>query len=77
MGRALEPFEAHHAGKIVSLGSGTALVDLLGWRIRGWPAWWMYRTIYLLKLVGTKNKLRALTSLTLNRAFEPPLECDC
>jgi len=76
MGRGLEPFDAHHAGKIVSLGNGTALVDLLGWRVRGRPAWWMYRTVYLLKLVGMKNKLQAMANLTLNRIFEPALDCD-
>ncbi len=71
MGRSLEPYDAHHAGKIISLGGGAALIDLLGWRIRGRPAWWTYRLIYLLKLVGTRNKLQALASLTFNRIFEP------
>ena len=32
---------------------------------------WTYRLIYLLKLVGTRNKLQALASLTFNRIFEP------
>jgi len=71
MGRSLEPYHAHHAGKIISLGGGAALIDLLGGRIRGRPAWWTYRLIYLLKLVGTRNKLQALASLTFNRIFEP------
>jgi len=43
LGRDLEEYHAHHAGKIVSLGGGVALVDLLGFRITGWPAWWIYR----------------------------------
>ncbi|MFQ5891054.1 MAG: NAD(P)/FAD-dependent oxidoreductase [Gemmatimonadota bacterium] len=73
VGRPLEPYQAHHAGKIISLGNGVALVDLLGFRLRGPLAWAMYRATYLLKLVGTANKLRAGTTLLLNRLFERDL----
>ncbi len=72
-GRELEPFHAFHAGKIVSLGCGTALVDILGFHLRGKPAWWTYRMAYLLKLVGTKNKIRVLMRFALNRLFEPDI----
>jgi NADH dehydrogenase len=70
-GRDLEPYQAYHAGKIVSLGGGVALVDILGVRITGPMAWWIYRAAYLLKLVGMKNKIRVLVTLALNRLFEP------
>ncbi len=73
VGRPLEPYRAHHAGSIVSLGAGDALVDVLGWTVRGRPAWAIYRTAYLLKLVGARNKLRAATTLALNRVFERDL----
>ncbi|GMR13858.1 MAG: NAD(P)/FAD-dependent oxidoreductase [Gemmatimonadota bacterium] len=72
-GRPLEAYHAHHAGNIVSLGSGMALVDILGVRLSGWMAWWIYRTAYLLKLVGMKNKVRVLLSLALNRVFDPDI----
>ncbi len=65
------PYQAYHAGKIVSLGGGVALVDILGVRITGPMAWWIYRAAYLLKLVGMKNKIRVLVTLALNRLFEP------
>ncbi len=71
LGRPLEPYRAYHAGKIVALGSGLALVDILGIRFTGLIAWWIYRLVYLLKLVGTKNKVRVLLTLALNRIFEP------
>jgi NADH dehydrogenase len=73
----LEPYHAHHAGSIVSLGAGDALVDLLGWTMRGRLAWFVYRTTYLMKLVGMKNKLRAMTTLALNHVFEADLTCEC
>jgi NADH dehydrogenase len=68
-GREPEEYRAHHAGKIVSLGRGVALVDLLGFRITGRPAWAIYRAAYLLKLVGLQNKARAATTLALNSVF--------
>jgi NADH:quinone reductase (non-electrogenic) len=76
-GRPPEPYAAFHAGKIVSLAGGQALVDLLGLRLTGRPAWWLYRTAYLLKLVGAKNKVRVATTLALNRLFGRDLTCQC
>lgn len=76
LGRELEPYQAYHAGKIVSLGSGVALVDILGVRLTGVLAWWIYRATYLLKLVGMKNKIRVVVTLALNRIFEPDISSE-
>ncbi|MFQ5678156.1 MAG: NAD(P)/FAD-dependent oxidoreductase [Gemmatimonadota bacterium] len=76
-GRPPEPYQAHHAGKIVSLGGGVALADLLGFRVTGHPAWAIYRLTYLLKLVGLQNKVRTAATLLLNRVFERDLSCVC
>lgn len=75
LGRAPEPYSAFHAGKVVSLGGGQALVDLLGLRLTGRTAWWLYRAAYLLKLVGAKNKIRVASTLLLNRVFGRDLTC--
>lgn len=76
LGRPLEPYHAHHAGKIVSLGRGVALVDLLGFRVRGRLAWLSYRAAYLLKLVGLKNKVNVVLSLIMHRIFGPDIAAD-
>lgn len=68
-GRAPEPYRAHHAGKLVSLGAGHALVEVLGLRLSGTPAWLVHRTAYLLKLVGLRNKLHLAFTLGLNSLF--------
>jgi NADH dehydrogenase len=73
LGRPLEPYRAYHAGKIVSLGDGAALVDLLGTRLTGRVAWWIYRATYILKLVGIRNKVQVLTTLALQRFFGPDI----
>jgi NADH dehydrogenase len=73
LGRPLEPYQAHHAGKIISLGSGVALIDLLGFKITGKLAWFIYRSAYLAKLVGLQNKVQVLFTLAMNRIFEPDI----
>ena len=73
VGRDQEPYQAHYAGKILSLGAGEALAETLGFRWSGRPAWWMYRLVYLLKLVGTRPKIRVAVTLALNRLLHPDL----
>jgi NADH dehydrogenase len=73
VGRPLECYQAHYAGKIVSLGAGEALVDVLGLRWTGRPAWWLYRMAYLLKLVGTRPKVRLALTLAINWMLPPDL----
>jgi NADH dehydrogenase len=73
VGRRLECYQAHYAGKIVSLGAGQALVDVLGLHWTGRPAWWLYRLTYLLKLVGARPKVRLALTLAMNRMLPPDL----
>ncbi len=70
LGLQPEPYQAHHAGSIVSLGAGVAFAEILGVRVTGRVAWWLYRSAYLFKLVGLKNKIRLVITLVLNLFFE-------
>lgn len=72
-GRPLEEYHAYHVGKIISLGRGVAFADVFGFQLRGWAAWWMYRTAYTLKLIGLKNKVRVVITLLFNKIFERDL----
>lgn len=72
-GRAPEPYHGHHAGKLVSLGAGEALVEILGLRFSGTPAWLAYRATYLAKLVGLRNKAQVAFTLGLNLLFDRDL----
>lgn len=72
-GRQPRPYRAYHAGKLLSLGAGDALVDVLGLRLSGLPAWLAYRTVYLLKLVGLRNKAQVAFTLGLNALFDRDL----
>lgn len=69
----MECYEAHYAGKIVSLGAGQALVETLGYRWTGLPARWLYRLVYLMRLVGARPKVRVALTLAMNGLFAPDL----
>ena len=52
------------------------MADVLGVRVTGPLAWWLYRGAYLMKVVGVKNKVRILLNLALNRVFEPDISSE-
>jgi len=53
-------------GFLVSLGQWQAVADLFGQVFSGRLAWWFYRTIYLFKLVGQRNKIKVALDWTVN-----------
>ena len=51
-------------------------MDILGLPLTGRVAWWIYRTTYVLKLVGLQNKIRVVVTLLLNTLFERDITAD-
>ena len=45
-------------GKLGSLGHHSAVAEVFGLKISGFPAWVLWRTIYLMKMPGLDRKLR-------------------
>ncbi len=64
--KPLREFEWRDKGFIVSLGKGGALADSFGVKFSGPFAWWLYRTVYLFKLIGVRMKLRTALEWTIN-----------
>ncbi len=62
----LEVFHHKDKGFIVSLGAGGALAKAYGVHFSGFIAWWVYRTVYLMRVVGKRAKLRMALEWTLN-----------
>lgn len=52
-------------GMLISLGTHNGAGDLFGITLKGFPAWWIWRTVYLFKIPGLTNKLRVAFSWTL------------
>ena len=53
-------------GKMGSLGRRSAVAEIFGIKLSGFLAWWLWRTIYLLKLPGLDRKIRVATDWTLD-----------
>ena len=51
-------FDFEGLGKLASLGHHSAVADVLGMRLSGFPAWFLWRTVYLLKMPGLDRKVR-------------------
>jgi len=69
-GEPLKPFRYFNYGSLVSVGEHFAAVDLLGVRMSGALAWFIWRTLYLTKLVGFGNKVRVVLDWTLDLLVE-------
>ncbi|MFN8826880.1 MAG: CBS domain-containing protein, partial [Planctomycetota bacterium] len=68
-GRALRTFRHKSQGQLATLGHLNAVAAVGKLRITGFLAWWLWRTIYLLKLPRFDRKLRVVIDWTLNLFF--------
>lgn len=68
-GQATTPCDIVNQGSLAALGCRTGVADLFGIKISGFAAWWMWRTVYLLKMPGIARKLRIALDWTLELFF--------
>ena len=69
-GGVTKPFVFRGLGKLASLGGRSAVAEVFGLRIKGFAAWWLWRTVYLMKLPGWERRLRVALDWTLDLFFE-------
>lgn len=69
-GEPTKPFRYFDFGQLVSVGHQFAAVRLVGVRLSGFVAWFVWRTLYLSKLVGFGNKLRVVLDWSLDLFVE-------
>ncbi len=68
-GQELRPFTFKGLGEMASIGHRLAVADILGVQFSGFFAWWLWRTVYLMKLPRADRKLRVLLDWTLDLFF--------
>jgi NADH dehydrogenase len=51
---------------MAAIGQRTGVADILGMRFSGFIAWWLWRTVYLIKLAGWDRKVRVALQWTLD-----------
>lgn len=68
-GKELIPFRFNTLGLLASIGRRTGVARILNINFSGFVAWWLWRTIYLLKLPRAEKKLRVALDWTLDVFF--------
>jgi NADH dehydrogenase len=69
----LKTFDFKGLGKMGSLGPRSAVAEVFGLRLSGFAAWWLWRTVYLMKLPGWGRRLKVALDWTLDLVLPPDL----
>jgi NADH dehydrogenase len=69
-GRPRRPFRFRLLGEMVPLSRRTAVADLRGLKLTGFPAWFMWKTVYMLKLPTLAQRFRVVLDWTVELFFE-------
>jgi NADH dehydrogenase len=67
------PFTFGGLGQLAAIGKRTGVARVFGIRFSGFVAWWLWRTVYLLKLPRFEKKLRVAFDWTLDLFFSKDL----
>ncbi len=71
-----EPLKTMHyrtLGQLVALGHRSAIANVMGLKLSGFKAWWLWRSYYLLQIPRWDKRLRVMFDWTLDLAFPPEL----
>ena len=68
-GDRVRPFSHTSRGTFVPLGKFSAAAELMGLKVSGFPAWWLYRSYYLLQLPRFERKVKVLIDWNLALLF--------
>ncbi|MBI3466931.1 MAG: CBS domain-containing protein, partial [Planctomycetes bacterium] len=68
-GRALRPFQYQALGQVATLGHRTGVCYVAGIRLSGFVAWWLARTIHLMRLPGLERRIRVVMDWTFDLFF--------
>jgi NADH dehydrogenase len=68
-GAAVRPFRFATIGQLAAIGRRSGVARIFGVNFSGFPAWWLWRTVYLLKLPRFERKVRVALDWTLDLFF--------
>ena len=69
-GRARRPFDFRLLGEMVPLSRHSAVADLRGLKLTGFPAWFLWKIVYMLKLPTLASRFRVTLDWTVELFFE-------
>jgi NADH dehydrogenase len=68
-GRPPLPCDIRSKGALAALGCRTGVAKVFGVRLSGFPAWFLWRTVYLMKMPGLARRLRVALDWTMDLLF--------
>lgn len=69
-GEELKPFEFNPVGSLAAIGCRTAVARVFGVKLSGFPAWFMFRSVYLMKMPSWSRRIRIVIDWTLSLFFK-------
>ena len=74
LGHELKSFRYRTMGMLASIGHHVGVASMFGFKFSGFIAWWMWRSVYLMKLPRLAKKLRVMLAWTLDLLFGRDIE---
>lgn len=68
-GQSTQPIDIKSKGSIAAIGCRTGVARVFGLKISGFWAWWLFRTVYLMKMPGMARKFRVAMDWTMDLIF--------
>ena len=68
-GQPTRPFSYKSLGTLCGIGERNAVAEILGVRLSGFPAWWLWRTVYLLKCPSWSRRVKLAFDWTWELLF--------
>lgn len=68
-GRDPRPCNIKSRGALAALGCRTGVAKVFGFKLAGFGAWFLWRTVYLLKMPGLARKIRIALDWTIDLVF--------
>jgi NADH dehydrogenase len=65
----LRPFVFNSLGSLAAIGCRTAVARVFGIKLSGFVAWWLFRTVYLMKMPSWSRRVRIIIDWTLSLFF--------
>ena len=72
-GHDVSAYKHKHLGLVASLGLNKGVADVMGVKLRGWPAWFMHRTYHMSQIPTFNRKARVVLDWTTALFFRRDL----
>lgn len=72
-GKPVTDYKHKHLGMVASLGLHQGVANVLGIKLRGWPAWFMHRTYHMSQIPSFNRKARVVLDWTAALFFRRDL----